>query len=89
MTDYDDLPFKVERWSEDYGRPEETNRHDRRFAVSQSGIRGGSEAATRRADHAQAEVARDTEVARKLKRRSHADDGQHLPGAEERSRYEG
>jgi hypothetical protein len=24
MTDYDDLPFKVERWSEGYGKPEET-----------------------------------------------------------------
>jgi hypothetical protein len=24
VTDYDDLPFKVKRWSEGYGRPEET-----------------------------------------------------------------
>jgi hypothetical protein len=24
MTDYDDLPFKIERWSKGYGRPEET-----------------------------------------------------------------
>ncbi len=24
MTDYDDLPFKIERWSDGYGRPEET-----------------------------------------------------------------
>jgi hypothetical protein len=24
MTDYDDLPFKIERWSTGYGRPEET-----------------------------------------------------------------
>jgi hypothetical protein len=24
MTDYDELPFKIERWSEGYGRLEET-----------------------------------------------------------------
>ena len=24
MTEYDDLPFKLERWTKGYGRPEET-----------------------------------------------------------------
>ena len=66
MTDYDYLPFKVERWTKGYGEPRRDDCDVRRSALSQGRIRGGSEAKAGRVHSAQAEGARHTEVDRRL-----------------------
>ena len=42
MTDYDDLPFKVERWTTGYAKPEETIAMCADLLSAKSRIRRGS-----------------------------------------------